>query len=72
MEDDNESTEENPETVPQAAINGWDIARVLMMPLVGFFKGVDAMYDHLTALFIMQSEIHDDKKASQDIERLLK
>ena len=72
MEEDDEYTEENPEKVPQAAPNAWDVARVLSMPLVGYFQGVAAMFDHMIALFILQSEIHDSKKAAQDMQNLLK
>jgi len=72
MDENDESTEISPEEVPQDAPNLWDVLRVLMMPLIGFFQGVNVMFDSLTSLFILQSQIHDEKKASQEIEDLLK
>lgn len=71
MDEDNESTE-YPEQAPQAGINRFDVIRILMMPAVGFAQGAAEMYEHLTLLFMHQSEIHDKKKAAEEMEKALK
>ena len=71
-EDYNEEVIQYPERAPQAGINRYDVIRILMMPLVGFAQGTAEMYEHLTLLFMHQSEIHDKKKAAKEMEKALK
>lgn len=69
---ENEERDQNPEMSPQIGPNGWDIARVLMLPLLGFFQGCAAAADALQDFAILQSQVHDEKKAVKGLANLLK
>ena len=71
MSEDDEKVQ-NPESRPQAGPNVWDIARITMMPLVGFYQGVNAMFDGFQDLCILQSQVHDEKKALKSLTDVFK
>lgn len=71
MEDD-EQREQYPENPPQIGPNLWDILRVLLYPSVGFFQGLSAMFGAFQDYALLQSQVHDDKKASEDLANTFK
>lgn len=72
--DENEETEDEfyPEEGPKAGPNIYDIARVLMLPLLGLTQGFSTMTDQLYGLLSLQSEVHDAKKAAEEMEKAFK
>lgn len=73
-EDENysEEVQQYPETVPQLGPNLWDIVRVLLYPVLGLFQGYSAMFGAFQDYALLQSQVHDEKKASEDLERSFK
>lgn len=80
MSDDDEEYEEveyeeipiYPETIPEAHVNAWDIARILALPALGLSQGFAKMFDQGYSLLIHMSEQHDAKKAAMEMEQALK
>jgi hypothetical protein len=80
MNEDNEEYEEveyveaemYPEEIPQARVNGWDIARILALPALGLSQGFAKMFDQGYSLLIHLSEQYDAKKAAEEMEKALK
>lgn len=66
-----EEVESYPEEVPQADVNVWDVARIMLLPLLGLSQGVAKMVDQGYSLFIHMSEQHDAKKANEEMEKAL-
>lgn len=76
MDDDNEEYEETtqvyPEEPPQAGPNAWDIVRILTLPALSLSQGIAKMIDQFYGLLIYQSEVHDARKANEEMEKAFK
>jgi hypothetical protein len=64
--------EEYPEREPQAGPNRYDVARVLLLPLLSVTQGYAKMIDQFYGLLVLQSEVHDAKKAAEEMEKAFK
>lgn len=74
MDDDDEVQEQEyyPENEPQAGTNRYDLLRIALMPLAGLAQGTALMIDQLLGQLSLQSQVHDDKKAAEQMSESFK
>lgn len=73
MDDDEaQEPETYPENEPQTGTNRYDLLRIALMPLAGLAQGIALAIDQTLGQLSLQSQVHDDKKAAEQMTETFK